>query len=176
MLGYKKSRASGFQFISGSLAVHVPAVGKRSCRSQWPKQAHKQAQPCSSLLHCLQKRRVIRVRSAFRNRPNTHGTQACSNCPWKWVSQHLDPVCSSLQMWACVWGGCVICGSPAITLVWAKTTFSVMPPSLSSSFSPMQAMTPRPFSRAWAVFWPISYRHENIKQNVNHDRNYAQST
>lgn len=32
-----------------------------------------------------------------------------------------------------------------------------MPPSLSSSFSPMQAITPRPLSRAWAVFWPISW-------------------
>lgn len=66
----------------------------------------------------------------------------------------LSPVCIKLC------GGIVRSGVPAMTLVWAKTTFSVMPPSLSSSFSPMQAMTPRPLSRAWAVFWPMSYHNK----------------
>lgn len=41
---------------------------------------------------------------------------------------------------------------PAMTCVWAYTTSSVVPASRSSSFSPMQAITPRSFSRAWATW------------------------
>ncbi len=53
---------------------------------------------------------------------------------------------------------------PAMNLVCAKTTFSVIPASLSSSFSPMQAITPKPFSRAWATFCPISYQEKEIQR------------
>lgn len=117
---------------------YLPAVGRQSCQCQWPRQAHKQARPCSSPLRCLWKGRVIRLSILQVYRLITI-----------WLAQTSPETCVTTfsSVLSCI---------PAMNLVWAKTTFSVMPPSLSSSFSPMQAITPRPFSRAWAVFWPIS--------------------
>lgn len=81
MMSYKE-RITFFIRIIFSCYLYLPAVGKRSCRCQLPKQAHKQARPCSSPLHCLWKRRVIRLESGFRKMSDLHHTLACTNCPW----------------------------------------------------------------------------------------------
>ena len=138
MMVYNKKKNLFFFKIISSGFLYLPAAGRRSCRCQWPTQAHRRARPCSSPSHCLWKRRVIRLE--FRKMSDFLHTLACANFPWR---EHSDSLMN-------------LCHVPAMTLVWLKTTFSVMPPSLSSSFSPMQAMTPRPDSRAWAVFWPMS--------------------
>lgn len=108
-LGYVKNqpKSSVFQFISDSFVANVPAGGKQSCRYQWPKQVHKQARPCSSLLHCLEKRRVIRLKPEFHNRSNAHYTHACTKRPWKvrYDTQTL-PIQRPRFMFACV-RGCV---------------------------------------------------------------------
>lgn len=54
---------------------------------------------------------------------------------------------------------------PAMTLVCSNTTSSVVPASLSSSFSPMQAITPKSFSRQWATFWPISCKRHHSQSD-----------
>lgn len=57
-----------------------------------------------------------------------------------------------------------------MTLVWANTTSSVVPASLSSSFSPMQAITLRSLSKQWATFWPISCKGDHIIANQRQTR------
>lgn len=66
--------------------VSLPAVGKQSCRCQWPKRAHKPAQPCSSPLHCLWKGSVIRPGSVFCNKPHSSLHKLSLNG----VLQHVD--------------------------------------------------------------------------------------
>lgn len=55
----------------------------------------------------------------------------------------------------------------AIAFTCWKTTASVCPASRSSNFSPMQAITLRPLSRAWATFSAINYRISGIKNGSN---------
>lgn len=83
MMVYQKRLSSFFYHFSGFL--YLPAAGRLSCRCQWPTQAHRRARPCSSPLHCLWKRRVIRLE--FRKMSDFHHALACTSCPWR---EHSD--------------------------------------------------------------------------------------
>lgn len=55
---------------------------------------------------------------------------------------------------------------PANAFSCAKQTSNVLPASLSSSFSPIQAITPRPSLNAYAAFFPINYGFVENRANM----------